>query len=178
MATVPSYIGQPGTVSSGSKSSPAIGSSKLYAGRSAPLPPVKNFNAFMKQTNDEWDDALDDVNSTDMPELDMQQEIPQFQKRVHPKASRPDTPASPAAIETQPSPEIDAKGQQPMSFRKRNSNGLKDNIPGLLTGILFERPSGAEPRFILMSRVTIMANAFYMIFRSLKFATILYSRPQ
>ncbi|KAJ2960591.1 hypothetical protein NQZ79_g4018 [Umbelopsis isabellina] len=133
LATVPSYIGQPGTVSGGSKSSPAIGSSKPYAGRSAPLPPVKNFNAFMKQTNDEWDDALDDVNSTDMPELGLQPEVPQIQKRVHSKTSRPDTPASPAPIETKPSPEIVSKEQQPASLRKRNSNGLKDNIPGLLT---------------------------------------------
>lgn len=132
LSTVPSYIGQPGTVSSGSKSSPAIGSSKPYAGRSAPLPPVKNFNAFMKQTNDEWDDALDDVNSTDMPELGLQPEVPQFQKRIHPKTSRPGTP-TPAPIETKTSPEIATKEQQPVSLRKRNSNGLKDNIPGLLT---------------------------------------------
>ncbi|GAB5585570.1 GTPase-activating protein [Umbelopsis nana] len=126
IASVPSYIGQPGSVS---RSSPSIDSSK--AEHSSPLPPIKNFNAFMKQTDNEWDDALDDVNSNNIPdeEKEPKRDVPVFQKRVHPKSSRPGTPSSiPESSPAEPAMESPI----PVVSKQKNANGLKDNITELI----------------------------------------------
>lgn len=129
-ASVPSYIGQPGNVS---RASPSLDSSK--AGHSSPLPPIKNFNAFMKQTDNEWDDALDDVNSNNIQEDDKEpkRDVQMFQKRVHPKSSRPGTPSS---MTDQIPSEPALESPVPIAVAKmKNANGLKDNITELITGI-------------------------------------------
>ena len=127
-ASVPSYIGQPGNVS---KATSSFDSSKL--GHSHPLPPVKNFNVFMQQTDNEWDDALDDVNNSNLPEEEKEvtPDVPVFQKRVHTKTSRPGTPS---ALETNTPAEQPVQSPRPNESKRKNTNGLKDNIPDLITG--------------------------------------------
>ncbi|CAO3680342.1 unnamed protein product [Umbelopsis ramanniana] len=126
-ASVPSYIGQPGNVS---KATSSFDSSK--PGHSHPLPPVKNFNAFMQQTDNEWDDALDDVNNSNLPEEEKEvtPDVPVFQKRVHTKTSRPGTPS---ALETNTPSEQPLQSPRPSESKRKNTNGLKDNIPDLIT---------------------------------------------
>jgi hypothetical protein len=87
----------------------------------------------MKQTDNEWDDALDDVNSNNIPdeEKEPKRDVPVFQKRVHPKSSRPGTPSSiPESSPAEPAMESPI----PVVSKQKNANGLKDNITELIKG--------------------------------------------
>jgi hypothetical protein len=89
----------------------------------------------MKQTDNEWDDALDDVNSNNIQEDDKEpkRDVQMFQKRVHAKSSRPGTPSSMTdQIPSEPSLESPVPT---VVAKMKNANGLKDNITELITGI-------------------------------------------
>jgi hypothetical protein len=167
-ASVPSYIGQPGNVS---KATSSFDSSK--PGRSHPLPPVKNFNAFMQQTDNEWDDALDDVNNSNLPEEEKEvtPDVPVFQKRVHTKTSRPGTPS---ALETNTPSEQPVQSPRPSESKRKNTNGLKDNIPDLITG---ERKRGHNVLIFSACIDTKKAHAKTRFnSRSVQFIKIVHSR--